>query len=190
MKESIKPLMIHCFVSKSNKQLVNILNSTFLIKSFPIHATKSYQPLTENEVSIAIGDQIQVYDHRYDGWCWGINLMTQQVGMVPVNTFANSFQFNLCIHLINDSKVPNDLLEYVSTHFNLQLNYYTQHQPINWESIFENNYNHLFCFLGDHSNLDTIKHQLLKNELYWKFKSTIMDSNELLDNIKKMMVMF
>ncbi|KAI8895391.1 hypothetical protein BC833DRAFT_623069 [Globomyces pollinis-pini] len=107
---------VYCFTTCLDaKPVMSFIFENILQKNVDIKATNSFDPSTSDlsksnqsvksdYIKVSIGDTVNVYDHRYDGWCYGVNNNTSAIGLFPIQCIRPVVLPNL--HIVH-CQAPN-----------------------------------------------------------------------------------
>ncbi|KAI8893120.1 hypothetical protein BC833DRAFT_569496 [Globomyces pollinis-pini] len=84
---------------------LQLTNYLYFSTRVNIQVVQAYQAMLPDEVSLEVGDIVQVYHHYMDGWGFGINLRTMREGSFPIGCTLPRQPIRLfLIHISNDTK--------------------------------------------------------------------------------------
>ncbi|KAI8894782.1 hypothetical protein BC833DRAFT_196726 [Globomyces pollinis-pini] len=121
----------------NTKPIFDYVFHKLLKTSTDITSEYEYEPKNSNEIKVKVGDVLQVYDHRYDGTCYG------DIGLFPIRCVTPQFE---TLHIIEckstkSTKVKlskTNILSYVSKHFPDTLQFHTLDlNQLDFHSVFK-----------------------------------------------------
>ncbi|KAJ3274698.1 hypothetical protein HDV01_002220 [Terramyces sp. JEL0728] len=84
-----------------------LIHSLLLPTNVPLQTWQNYIPENRDEVFVTSGDYLMVFSHYYDGWCYGLNMTTNQSGVFPL---AVTFPLQATkVALLNTCKKKEDI---------------------------------------------------------------------------------
>ncbi|KAI8892212.1 hypothetical protein BC833DRAFT_626048 [Globomyces pollinis-pini] len=88
---------------------LQIITNIFLTINVPVKVTRNFVPGNADECALNAGDKVKMLRHYFDGWCYGVNLRTNQEGFFPVNYVQ---PFGLTKLIVIDIGAGNDIMGY------------------------------------------------------------------------------
>jgi len=154
----------------SQEVIINELNNT-PIEADTIHIIQySYEPELDDEIQLNVGDSVKIIEVDDDGWCYGKNLNSGEVGHFPINYITGNDDSSMMDDEIeNENQISQEViineLNYTPIEAgNIQIIQYSYEPELDDEiqlnvgdSVNINIYNDGWCY-GNNLNSDNAGH--------------------------------
>ncbi|KAI8895672.1 hypothetical protein BC833DRAFT_600449 [Globomyces pollinis-pini] len=152
--------------------VINFLRQTFLSTTIAYKAAHDFTPIEAGQIHINKDNVLKVYDHLYNGFCYGINIQTDQIGLFPVTCLNNHNQKLNIIKYDYDDELELLKNEMELKTFQYCLEYFTdvititklELDNIQFDKIFKDlkeNQEHNQCFIsGTDAFVDNLQNRL------------------------------
>ena len=81
---------------------ITMLEYLFFPTKVLLTARANYQPISENEIKVSLGDILQVVEHRSNGLVWGYNTKTDQNGLFPLECLTPRYDTQIILCDVSD----------------------------------------------------------------------------------------
>ncbi|KAJ3272619.1 hypothetical protein HDV01_005366 [Terramyces sp. JEL0728] len=81
---------------------IQLINHLYLSTRTTLKVVQDYEATLSDELTISVGDYVQIIHHYYDGWCYGINLANNREGAFPVGCTLPTAPVNVILFNISD----------------------------------------------------------------------------------------